>query len=130
MLLIDSRYPIILGSLYSNSTKPYKNIETENQFKAIVSKEKLTIEFDDQEKILSIKTSDDNYIKIKETDKEIEITDINENKIITSSDGINISSSKDVTIDAKGKIILKGSQGIQADGGSKVTIKAGAIEMN
>jgi len=126
----DSRCPIILGSLYSNSTKPYKNIETENQFKAIVSKEKLTIEFDDQEKILSIKTSDDNYIKIKETDKEIEITDINENKIITSSDGINISSSKDVTIDAKGKIILKGSQGIQADGGSKVTIKAGAIEMN
>ena len=126
----DSRCPIILGSLYSNSTKPYKSIETENQYKAIVSKEKLTIEFDDKEKILSIKTSDDNYIKIKETDKEIEITDINENKIITSSDGINISSSKDVTIDAKGKIILKGSQGIQADGGSKVTIKAGAIEMN
>ena len=30
----------------------------------------------------------------------------------------------------EGKIILKGSQGIQADGGSKVTIKAGAIEMN
>ena len=113
-----------------NLERTYCHIETENQFKAIVSKEKLTIEFDDQEKILSIKTSDDNYIKIKETDKEIEITDINENKIITSSDGINISSSKDVTIDAKGKIILKGSQGIQADGGSKVTIKAGAIEMN
>ena len=126
----DSRYPIILGSLYTNTTNPYKSIESENQFKAIVSKEKLTIEFDDKEKIISIKTSDDNYIKIKETDKEIEITDINKNTITTSSSGIDISSAKDVTIEAKGKILLKGSQGITADGGSKVTISAGSIAMN
>ncbi len=126
----DSRYPIILGSLYTNATNPYKSIESENQFKAIVSKEKLTIEFDDKEKIISIKTSDDNYIKIKETDKEIEITDINKNTITTSSSGIDISSAKDVTIEAKGKILLKGSQGITADGGSKVTISAGSIAMN
>jgi len=126
----DSRYPIILGSLYTNATNPYKSIESENQFKAIVSKEKLTIEFDDKEKIISIKTSDDNYIKIKETDKEIEITDINKNTITTSSSGIDISSAKDVTIEAKGKILLKGSQGITANGGSKVTISAGSIAMN
>ena len=126
----DSRYPIILGSLYTNTTNPYKSIESENQFKAIVSKEKLTIEFDDKEKIISIKTSDDNYIKIKETDKEIEITDINKNTITTSSSGIDISSAKDVTIEAKGKILLKGSQGITANGGSKVTISAGSIAMN
>ena len=126
----DSRWPIILGSLYTNTTNPYKSIESENQFKAIVSKEKLTIEFDDKEKIISIKTSDDNYIKIKETDKEIEITDINKNTITTSSSGIDISSAKDVTIEAKGKILLKGSQGITADGGSKVTISAGSIAMN
>ncbi len=126
----DSRWPIILGSLYTNTTNPYKSIESENQFKAIVSKEKLTIEFDDKEKIISIKTSEDNYIKIKETDKEIEITDINKNTITTSSSGIDISSAKDVTIEAKGKILLKGSQGITADGGSKVTISAGSIAMN
>ena len=126
----DSRYPIILGSLYTNATNPYKSIESENQFKAIVSKEKLTIEFDDKEKIISIKTSDDNYIKINETDKEIEITDINKNTITTSSSGIDISSAKDVTIEAKGKILLKGSQGITANGGSKVTISAGSIAMN
>jgi len=126
----DSRYPIILGSLYTKTTKPYKTIDAENQFKAILSKEKLTLEFDDVEKIITIKSSDDNYIKIKETDKEIEITDINKNTILTSKDGIKLSSEKDITIDAKGKIILKGGKGIDSDGGSKMTIKAGAIEMN
>ncbi|MDA9879053.1 phage baseplate assembly protein V [Flavobacteriaceae bacterium] len=126
----DSRYPIILGSLYTKTTKPYKTIDAENQFKAILSKEKLTLEFDDVDKIITIKTSDDNYIKIKETDKEIEITDINKNTILTSEDGIKLTSEKDITIDAKGKIILKGGKGIDADGGSKMTIKAGAIEMN
>jgi len=126
----DSRYPIILGSLYTKTTKPYKTIDAENQFKAILSKEKLTLEFDDVEKIITIKSSDDNYIKIKETDKEIEIKDINKNTILTSKDGIKLSSEKDITIDAKGKIILKGGKGIDSDGGSKMTIKAGAIEMN
>ena len=70
--------------MYTTTTKPYKTIDPENQFKAILSKEKLTLEFDDVEKIITIKSSDDNYIKIKETDKEIEITDINENTILTS----------------------------------------------
>lgn len=126
----DSRYPVVLGCLYTKSTVPYKTIETDNQFKAILSKEKLSVEFDDKEKIIAIKSSDDNYIKIKETDKEIEITDINKNKIVTSNSGIEISSEKDITINAKGKIIMKGSKGIESDGGSKMTIKAGSIELN
>lgn len=126
----DSRYPVILGSLYTKTTKPYKTIDPENQFKAILSKEKLTLEFDDVEKIITVKSSDDNYIKIKETDKEIEITDINKNTILTSADGIKLDSAKDITIEAKGKITLKGSKGVNIDGGSKLTIKAGAIEMN
>tara|TARA_B110000483_G_scaffold180347_1_gene213228 strand:+ start:15884 stop:17599 length:1716 start_codon:yes stop_codon:yes gene_type:complete len=126
----DSRYPVILGSLYTKTTKPYKTIDPENQFKAILSKEKLTLEFDDVEKIITVKSSDDNYIKIKETDKEIEITDINKNTILTSADGIKLDSAKDITIKAKGKITLKGSKGVNIDGGSKLTIKAGAIEMN
>ena len=126
----DSRYPVILGNLYTKTTTPYKSIEPDNQFKAILSKEKLAIEFDDTEKIITIKSSEDNYIKIRETDKEIEITDINKNKILTSEKGIELSSDKDIMIEAKGKIILKGSQGIVTDGGNKITIKAGAIEMN
>ena len=126
----DSRFPVILGSLYTKTTNPYKTIDAENQFKAILSKEKLTLEFDDVDKIITVKSSDDNYIKIKETDKEIEITDINKNKILMSEKGIELNSEKDINIESKGKITLKGGKGVDVDGGSKMTIKAGAIEMN
>ena len=95
-------------------------------------KEKLAIEFDDTEKVVTIRSSDDNYIKIKQTDDAvgIEISDANKNTVITSSDGIALSSDKDITITANGKITLDGSKGIDANGGSKMTIKAGSIEMN
>ena len=126
----DSRFPVILGSLYSKTTNPYKTIDAENQFKAILSKEKLTLEFDDVDKIITVKSSDNNYIKIKETDKEIEITDINKNKILMSKKGIELNSEKDINIESKGKITLKSGKGVDVDGGSKMTIKAGAIEMN
>jgi phage protein D/phage baseplate assembly protein gpV len=126
----DSRYPVVLGCLFTKTTMPYKEIEAENQFKAFLSKEKLSIEFDDTEKIISIKSSDDNYIKIKETDKEIEITDINNNKILTSDKGITLTSDKDITIDAKGKVTITSGKGIDADGGSKIALSAGSIELN
>ena len=128
----DSRFPVILGSLYTSTTTPYQTIEPENQFKAFLSKEKLTLEFDDTEKVVTISSSDDNYIKIKQTDDAvgIEISDTNNNTIITSKNGIALSSDKDITITANGKLSLSGSKGIEADGGSKMTIKAGAIEMN
>ena len=128
----DSRFPVILGSLYTTTTTPYQTIAPENQFKAILSKEKLAIEFDDTEKVVTIRSSDDNYIKIKQTDDAvgIEISDANKNTVITSSDGIALSSDKDITITANGKITLDGSKGIDANGGSKMTIKAGSIEMN
>ena len=90
----------------------------------------MSIEFDDTEKIISIKSSDDNYIKIKETDKEIEITDINNNKILTSDKGITLTSDKDITIDAKGKVTITSGKGIDADGGSKIALSAGSIELN
>ena len=128
----DSRFPVILGSLYTSTTTPYQTIEPENQFKAFLSKEKLTLEFDDTEKVVTISSSDNNYIKIKQTDDAvgIEISDTNNNTIITSKNGIALSSDKDITITANGKLSLSGSKGIEADGGSKMTIKAGAIEMN
>ena len=51
-------------------------------------------------------------------------------QLLPPKNGIALSSDKDITITANGKLSLSGSKGIEADGGSKMTIKAGAIEMN
>ena len=55
---------------------------------------------------------------------------LSEDKVDDGIDIDNSNSSKDITIEAKGKITLKGSKGIDVDGGSKMTIKAGAVEIN
>ena len=46
----DPSSPIILGSMYSSKIKSPKELTAENNFKAIVTKNKLTIGFDDDQK--------------------------------------------------------------------------------
>ena len=56
----DPRQPVILGGLYTKTTKPFTEI-ADNNLKAFVSKEKLTLEFDEKTKRSSLKP----VIKIK-----------------------------------------------------------------
>jgi Rhs element Vgr protein len=114
----DPRYPIILGSLYSSSKIiPYKGLEPneKNSLKAIVSKSGIFIEFDDENKILTITTPDKNTVILSDKDKQISIKDENENSIVMSADGITIKSPKDINIQADQNINLKGTQGINIE---------------
>ena len=92
----DPRHPVILGGLYTKATKPYTDIKAKNEKKAIVSKEKLTLEFDEKQKAIVIKTSNKNMITISEKDKGITIEDENGNEIKTSKSGISINSKKKI----------------------------------
>ena len=73
-------------------------IGSTNDLKAIVSKENLTLEFDDKDKIVNLMTTKNNGIFIAEKDgkswrgkslkKGLRIEDSNGNLILTSSEGI------------------------------------------
>jgi Rhs element Vgr protein len=111
----DPRYPVILGSVYSNTKiKPFNGLEPneKNQFKAIVSKSGIYIRFDDVDKILTMTTPADNKIIFSDKDKQISITDQNNNSIVMSTGGITIKSPKDITIEAQQKMSLKGMMGV------------------
>ena len=110
----DSRFPVILGGLYTKKNKPYSEIKKENNLKAIVTKEKLTLEFDDKDKIINISTSEKNKITISEKKNSIgiKVTDGNGNIIETSKNGVSISAKKDIKINSDGKITLDGKKGI------------------
>ncbi|WP_281323937.1 type VI secretion system tip protein VgrG [Flavobacterium sp. IMCC34518] len=72
----DPRFPVILGSLYSNSKiKPFTGLEPneKNSIKAIVSKSGISIEFDDENKIWTVATPSKNTIIISDKDKQITI---------------------------------------------------------
>jgi Rhs element Vgr protein len=122
----DPRYPVILGSVYSSSKlKPYEGLtpNEKNSIKAIVSKSKIAIEFDDENVVWTLSTPNKNTIIVSDKDKQITIKDQNDNSIIMSSSGITIKSAKDINIEATQNINIKGNQGVStASSGGDVAI--------
>ncbi len=122
----NARFPVILGSLYSNSKKqPAAGFEPDNNnsLKAIVSKSGIQLTFDDSKKVLSIETPSHNTIVLSDQDKTMTLKDQNDNRIVMSESGIAIKSAKDLTFEANQKILIKGDQGVttQSSGGDITT---------
>ncbi len=112
----DPQSPIVLGALYNknNSVTPYQPAE-ENYIKAIVTKAKLTIEFDEENNAITLKTPDENTVILSD-DKQngeayIKIADKNDNVVEMTSKGISIKSAKDIKIEADGDIVFKSKNG-------------------
>lgn len=100
-------YPIILGSLYSKKNKAAYSASDENNYiKALVTKSKLKISFDDEKKILKIETPGGNILTLDDDAKLASIIDQNSNSIKMTSSGIEIKSPKDITLKATGNISL------------------------
>lgn len=131
----DARFPVIIGGLYTKKNKPYvTKIEKTNDLKAIVSKEKLTLEFDDKDKIVTLMSSTKNAIIIAEKDgkswrgkqlkKGLRIEDANGNLILTSSEGIKLISKKAILIQSKDKVQISGDKGVivKAKGGTGIAL--------
>jgi Rhs element Vgr protein len=102
----DTRFPVILGSLYNGKNAPVYTPEAKNNTKAFVTRTNMKIEFDEEKKNISIVTPGNNSIVISDDGKSIEIKDQNNNSIKLSTDGIVIDSAKDVKISAKGNITM------------------------
>jgi len=110
--------PVILGSLYSSKRKPPYEITADNFTKAIVTRSKLTVEFDEDKKIITITTPGKNKVVLSDDGKSILLQDQNNNKVELSESGIVLDSPKDISISAKGKV------SIDAVGNLEMTSKA------
>jgi Rhs element Vgr protein len=120
----DPRFPVILGSMYNGKNKSPYTPEAGNNIKAIVTREKMKIEFDEEKKIITIETPAKNTIIIDDDAKSITLKDQNKNIVKMSADGISLDSAKDIKITAKGninieakqKIVLKATADLVAEG--------------
>ena len=125
----DPRYPIILGSLYSTanpaSATPGDN---NNYIKTISTKSKLKISFDDEKKVLHLKTPGGNYITLSDDAKSIEIKDQHSNTITMDSNGISVQSAKDIVLNARGNISLTAGQNVEVD--AKMDVKISGLNIN
>ena len=142
----DPRFPVILGKLYSSNAnhKPPYTPDKKNTYKAIVTKNKLVLEFNDEDKIITLKTPGKHEVIISDKDKKISITstnknlmvfddknkkilieDENKNKIEMSSSGIVMDSPKDIKITAKGDITIDSKKNVNIKAGMNLSEKAG-----
>ena len=124
----DPSYPVILGSLYSSKLKPAYEFTADNFIKAVVTRSKLKLEFDDEKKVITVTTPGNNKIVISDDQKSILLQDQNSNKIELSSSGIVIDSPKDIKISAKGKVTIDAVGNIEST--AKADIKNQGLNIN
>ncbi len=102
----DPRYPVIVGSLYSKKFAPPYAPDEKNTKKAVVTRSKLEISFDDENKIIEIKTPGKHIIKLDDKSGALSIRDPNDNQISLSKGGIAISSASNLKLTAKGNVTI------------------------
>jgi len=118
----DPRFPVIIGSLYSNKNKPKEFPDEKNQFKSIYTKSGINIKFDDEDKILTIETPNKNIIVLDDKNKNIRFKDMNENSIVMDNSGITINSPKDINLTADGNINLTANSNLEMKANNDVTL--------
>ncbi|MCK5169979.1 MAG: type VI secretion system tip protein VgrG, partial [Bacteroidales bacterium] len=102
----DPQNPVILGSVHNKINLPAEEPAAENFIKSIVTKEKLKISFDGENKAIIIETPELNMITMNDTDSIISIKGMNDNLVEMSADGIKLDSPKDIIIKSGGNIEL------------------------
>ena len=109
----DPRQAVILGSMHSADSKPPPFDTTEDNWeKGIVTKKGVMVAFDDKNTALKLATKDEKQvILIDQTAEKIRIADkIHNNTMILDNKGVQISCEKDINIEAKGNVTIKGKR--------------------
>jgi Rhs element Vgr protein len=126
----DPRYPVILGSLYSKKMAPPFVPDEQNNKKAIVSREKLQISFDDKDKIIEIRTPGGHIIKMDDKSGALSIKDSNKNNISLSKGGISLDSDTHLKINAKGNVNIAANGNIVLAAKANLTMEGAQISNN
>ena len=127
----DPRFPVILGSLYSQKNPPPVPPDAANNQKAIVTRGKLRIDFYEDAGAVEISTPGKQSVRLDDQAGTLTLKDSHGNSITMAAGGISIDSASAITLSAKtdislaaqGSLSLKGSAGVSI-GGATVAAKA------
>ena len=124
----DPGFPVVLGSLYSSKRAPPTPLSAKNEIKAIVTRCKAKLEFNDEDKVITLLTPGNNRMVFSDKDKSIVITDQNNNKVELGPDGITLDSPKNIKISAKGTVTVDAVGAVTIS--SKADVKVEGLNVN
>lgn len=108
----DPTCPVVLGSHYSSQRKPPYELRDDNPTRAIVTRCKSRLEFNDADQLIALTTPGNNRVVISDKDNSITLKDQNGNRVELAPGGITLDSPKDVHISAKGRLTLDALGGV------------------
>lgn len=120
----DPTHPIILGGVYGVKHRPPYEFEAKNDTKAIVTREKMRVEFNEEKKVITVSTPGKNMVEISDDGKYIKLTDQHKNEIVMDNNGISLSSAKDISLKAKGDIKMDANMKISGTAKSDISLDA------
>jgi Rhs element Vgr protein len=127
----DPREPVILGALYSKNREALPAPDAKNNKKSITTRSKLELSFDEQDKIIELKTPGGHSVKLDDKGQSITLLDSHKNRVVMSSDGIALESKSDIQISAEGSIKIEAKGGdVKLQAGNKLSGQATELALN
>ena len=123
----DPSHPVVLGSLYSSSRKPPYTLEAKNNTKAIVTRCLHKIEFNEEDKIITVITPGKNQVVLDDKNQAILVQDQHNNSIKLSSAGIALNSQSDIKLTAQGGVTITANAAISIN--AQADVKATGLNV-
>jgi uncharacterized protein involved in type VI secretion and phage assembly len=141
----DPRNPIVLGQMHSSAKASPIPASDDNNEKGLVTRSGIELRFDDDKKVVTLKTPGGNSVVVSDEDQGIVLEDQNGNKLTLNADGITLESAADVSIKASGDVKVEGanveasaqaqfkaegSGGAEVSSSANTTIKGSLVQIN
>lgn len=108
----DAAHPVVLGGLYSSRRTPPHALENDNDIKAVVTRARLKLEFDEKNRVITVTTPANNRVVLSDEDRSITLHDQSGNRVELNPAGITLDTAKDIRATAKGTITLDAVGGV------------------
>lgn len=126
--------PIVLGALHGSKLPSPQPLSDDNNIKGFYLKSEIKLEFNEEDKIVTLETPGGNKLVLNDKDGVFELCDSNGNKITMDSNGITIKSAGKVTVEATSDMELKGvnikaeaSASLKASGSGNAEVSSSGV---
>ena len=119
---------MVLGSLYSSSRKAAYEIDADNTTKAIVTRCLHKIEFNEQDKIITVTTPGKNQVVLDDKNQSITVLDQSNNSVKLSTSGIALTSQSDIKLTAQGGVTISANTSINVE--AQADVKVSGLNVN